>query len=500
MVLGWLSIGLGIILFFGIVLIQFKIKNKPLITTLILLVFQFILNPFILSIHPSLYLIIHFTFLIISFFLLFKSVNLQNQEMNLTDSITNLPNRLYFKQYGRTYFKNQMALVNLDISQFKLINEYSGYKSGDAILKQIAHRLESTSKDKDIVIRYGSDEFILIMEFTNKNELEENVHQLIKIINEPFMIKNKKVQVSCHVGVSLYPLHGTMDELVKKADIALQESKRLGFNKVVFFNEIIENRHVNRIKQVFELNHAINNEFLTVYYQPKANCTNQHITGLEALVRLNHPELGIISPMEFIPLAEELGLIDQIDLMVLKLVLKQLKYWEQASHPLINISINLSPQSFMNHDFIIQLDHLLEEYPIDCEYLSFEITETIALIDTNKTELFLRALKERHIKVYLDDFGKGYSSLNYLKMFDFDIVKIDKSYIDAIETEPFSQKVIHMLVELSTLLNFTIIAEGVETVEQLNFLQQYGCHEVQGYYISKPQPIEQLLHLLDKIH
>jgi diguanylate cyclase len=422
--------------------------------------------------------------------------------------VTNLPNRNYLLSICRetdlkqctgdqclfkdSIIKNhQVGILFFDIDDFKMINDYSGHATGDEILKQVAERLRSTLRSDDTIIHLSGDEFLIII--NNVEEIDRITKDIIHLINKPYHVNNREILITCSIGISFYPTHGHhLEVLMKKADIAMYEAKKTGKNRFFIFDNKLEIEFNERYNLIHDLKNAIiNNEFM-VYYQKKANILNNEITGLEALVRWNHPKLGIIFPNHFIPLSEEIGLIHKIDMAVLRMVCSQLKEWMINNQKLYNISVNVSPQFFMSNTFLEDVDQILSEYQIDTNFISLEITENIALKDIEKTKFNMNQLSKRNIKMHIDDFGKGYSSLTYIKEFAFDYLKIDKAFVDGVLNSSVDIEIIKMIINLSKLFGFKIICEGIESLEQLKILKDLGCHEYQGYLLNKPQPIGHL--------
>ncbi|ERJ13243.1 putative bifunctional diguanylate cyclase/phosphodiesterase [Haloplasma contractile] len=423
------------------------------------------------------------------------TLNKQLEKIAYYDALTNLPNRNYLLSNYKD-INTQMALLYIDVDDFKFINDYCGHIGGDEVLKLIANRLQQVVDKDDIVCRISGDEFVIISEnrsCINTKSIIPFLNKIQDIAGQPATINEKNMKISISVGVAVYPENGDcLDEILKKADIALYFAKRQGKNRYVIFNDDLWENFNNHYKKVYEIKSAIENKEFIIHYQPKACIETNKITGLEALVRWNHPTKGIIYPDAFISCAEETGLISQIDITVLEIAAQQLSEWNKQGKKKYNISINISPQFFLSTHFIPTVDRVLKKYVVNPSNLQLEITENIALNDINLSKEVIKELRVRNIKISIDDFGKGYSSMTYIKEFYFNDLKIDKSFIDNIINNKVDQTMIEMIINLSKIRGFEVVAEGVETDEQLAFLRKLGCHKYQGYLLSKPKPIHEL--------
>lgn len=456
------------------------------------------------------------TLLLYGIYCLLQS-NLKTSErlktLALFDPLTLLPNRKYLFleclyddqktclnckhpcEFHRCIFRSEEgAILFIDIDDFKLFNDYAGHNAGDRVLKLIAQRLKEMADTNDLVARLSGDEFVFVYNHQpHKDNIETFVQNLIHKMNEPLMIHGREVVIHCSVGISLFPKHGRdMETLIKKADIAMYESKRYGKNQYYIFEDEMENLFNQKFEQANELRVAVKNREFVVHYQKIANIHTGEVTSLEALVRWNHPKKGIIFPSEFIHLAEDIQVIDAIDQFVLETACSQINTWIKEKKKPYPISVNISPIFFMQHDFVSIIQSLLQKYHIDPSFLQLEITESVALRDLKRTKNILEHLKALRLTIHIDDFGKGYSSFNYIKEFPFDYIKIDKSFIDGIEQNEVDSALITLITDLSKTLNFRVISEGVETPNQLEFLKRIGCDEYQGYILNKPMPIEEL--------
>jgi diguanylate cyclase len=431
------------------------------------------------------------------------------------DSITNLPNKnsilsscpikggvncqkadCVCKDRNAVLLDNKDSVVlYIDIDDFKDINDNLGSFYGDLLLEQVAKRLKSCIRNDDILTRISGDEFLIIM--TDKDifkNVEKIVTRILNKMKDSYNLLNKDVLVSCSIGVAKYPIDGSnLEDVLQKANIAISKAKKINKSNYIIYDIGLEKESNNKFDTINDLKQSIKNKDFVIYYQSKANTFNNEITGLEALVRWNHPKRGIVYPNDFIQIAEDVGLIKEIDINVLNLACRQIESWINEGKQPYNISVNISPVFFNDALFVETLDQILSNYKIDCSFISIEITENIVLKDVSKTKDTLQKLKSRNIKVYMDDFGKGYSSLSYIKEFPIDYVKIDKAFIDGITQNHVDLTLVETIVNISKQLGFKVVSEGVESEEQLAVLKRIGCHEFQGYVLCKPQPIEKLV-------
>ena len=439
--------------------------------------------------------------------------NQRLRKLALFDSLTHLPNRKFLFQEcvydedklcvnghepceikRNIFHSDKAAILFIDIDDFKLFNDYAGHTAGDRVLKVFAERLRTLAYKEDIVIRLSGDEFVIVYNcLPNKETIESFVKKITSKINEPILLNDRKIFIHCSIGIALYPKHGTdMEILLKKADIAMYESKRYGKNQYYIFEDKMEIIFNQKFELTHELRNAVNHKHFVVHYQKIANTQTGETTRLEALVRWNHPVKGLLPPSDFISLAEEILIIDEIDKFVLETVCQQIQRWQQENKKPYPISVNISPTFFMQLDFTKVVQRLINQYKIDPSYIQLEITETVALHDFERTKETLDKLKAIGVNIFIDNFGKDYSSFNYVKAFRFDTIKIDKSFINGIDQNTIDATLIKHITELAKTLNFTVISEGVETQKQLEFLKEIGCDEYQGYILNKPVPIEEL--------
>jgi diguanylate cyclase (GGDEF)-like protein/PAS domain S-box-containing protein len=409
------------------------------------------------------------------------------------DLLTGLPNRAQLIE-RITYFINvakrhegEFAVMFLDLDHFKDINDMLGHSIGDILLVELAKRIQSTIREEDTVSRLGGDEFIFILPSTSVHGVAHVVEKLFETITKPFSIEQNELIVTASIGIAIYPIDGADPEtLLKNADTAMYQAKQNGRNNYRFFTKAMQETLARNIQLTNALRHALEKDQLHVVYQPQVAITDAHIIGAEALLRWNHPELGAISPAEFIPLAEESGLILPIGEWVLRTAVTQAKGWIDSGFPPIIVAVNLSAVQFRHPHLPELVTTILEDIGLPPEYLELELTEAVAMHDPKSAYAIMDNLHDRGIRMSIDDFGTGYSSLSYLKKFKVYKLKIDQSFIRDISTDPEDKAIVNAVISMAHSLGLKAIAEGVETVEQLKYLREQGCDEVQGYYFSKP--------------
>ncbi|TRM11689.1 EAL domain-containing protein [Lentibacillus cibarius] len=419
------------------------------------------------------------------------------------DPLTALPNRNLLSEWIKEQAGNDhknVAVLFLDIDRFKSINDNYGHHVGDFLLREVAIRLKNSLRHSDFISRQGGDEFIIFLnEVSSKQTISEIVNKIITQIRLPYHIQNQRITTNVSIGISIGSLRDQQDDytkdietLIKQADTALYHAKAKGGNTYCF-NTANQNMKVNRYYQIEqELRKPILYEQLSVVYQPLINLKNNKIVGAEALLRWHHPQLGNVTPIEFIPLLEELGLIIPVGKWVLRSVCNQMKQWQDTGVFLERVSVNVSPLQFQNSDFLLDVKQVLAETAMDPHLLEIEITEN-ALLNINESLNTLLALKELGIHISIDDFGTGYSSLSYLKELPIDTLKIDKSFIQSLNID--GEILVNTIINMGKNLNHTVLAEGIETKDQMAYLKNQHCHEGQGYYWSKPVNSEEIVKL-----
>lgn len=425
-----------------------------------------------------------------------KRAEEQIVHMAYHDSLTNLPNRLMFDERLKTCFEeaqrtgSMMAVLFFDLDRFKVINDTLGHHVGDKLLQYLAHKLQVYVKEKDLVARFGGDEFIILLSnLVHIDEAAQFAKGIPDILKEPFMIENQELFVTASIGISIYPHDGSDAEtLLKNADIAMYRSKEKGGNSYQYYHPDMNKRSLHRLNLEIHLRKALERNEFRIFYQPIVDLRNGNIFGMESLVRWQHPEWGMISPAEFIPLAEETGLIVPIGNWVLKESCRQNREWQKHGYPPLVVSVNISAIQFHQINFVQLVMEALEESGLKPDQLCLEITENIAMNNVPYIVETMQKLKMLGVRISIDDFGTGYSSLSYLKRFRVHTLKIDQSFIRDVTSDEDNAAIVTALIAMSHRLKIKSLAEGVETQEQLDFLVSQGCDEIQGYVFSKPMP------------
>ncbi len=410
------------------------------------------------------------------------------------DTLTDLPNRNYFDEKLEIALieaqsnNSLLAVLFLDLDSFKNINDSLGHKIGDQLLKSFAQRLSCCVRNNDIVSRWGGDEFTLLLPQINTPEDTINLAQrILDDLKKPFEIAGHQLYIKTSIGIAIYPQDGEDAEtLLKNADAALYRAKERGRNHYRFYRSTMTSKASLLLKLENLLYQALEEESLYLNYQPQLNMLNNKISGMEALLRWYHPELGHVSPSKLIPLAEKTDLIIPISLWVLKTACKQNKAWQKQGLSPIPIAVNLSPKQFHQPNLVDIVAQVLEETELEPHLLDLEITETTMMENIDFSQENLHKLRKLGVQISLDDFGTGYSSLGYLQKFPITTLKIDKSFIQTLEDNPQNTAIISAIIALGKSFDLRVIAEGVETLQQLELLQKLNCQEIQGFWFSRP--------------
>ena len=422
------------------------------------------------------------------------------------DSLTGLPNRALLTDHLRLMLaaaqrrKILAAVLFIDLDRFKLINDTMGHSKGDEVLKAVAERLQKHTRKADTLARQGGDEFILLVQDLNRVEditkVAENIFSAFK---EPFGLGVHKFFITVSMGISIYPNDGEGAEtLIKNADIALYAAKDEGRNNYQLYSASMNMSIVNRLRLENKLRKALDNEQFLLHYQPQVDSTSCEVTGVEALVRWQDPQEGLISPGEFIPVAEDTRLIIPIGEWVLREACTQNKLWQDEGLKQITMAVNISTHQFKQKDFVDTVERILKETDLNPKYLELELTESIIMKDIETTIETLHALKAMGIRLSIDDFGTGYSSLEYLKRMPIDMLKVAQTFVRDITTDPNDAAIARATIQLARSLQLEVIAEGVETREHLKLLNDLQCTRIQGYLFSKPLPSHEIEKYLKK--
>lgn len=419
------------------------------------------------------------------------------------DALTGLANRTILSDrldllIERAKRKNGVvALLLLDLDRFKEINESLGHGAGDQLLRDVADRLAGNMRGSDTVGRMGGDEFIILTEVDEPDDAIPIAQKILGIMSQPFELQNQEVYVGVSIGVSLYPKDGiSAEDLLKHGDAAMYLAKKQGRNTFSFYDGSMNASSSERLSMQSSLRRAVENGELLLHYQPQVNLQSGEIVGAEALVRWNHPEMGMVPPGRFIPMAEDTGLIFPIGQWVLHAACAQSSAWQKEGLPDMAIAVNLSAHQFRQLNLVKMTTGVLLETGLDGRFLELELTESAVMQDVDRVIRTLKELKATGVELSIDDFGTGYSSLSYLKQFAIDRLKIDHSFVRDITRDPNDAAITLAVITMAHSLGLNVIAEGVETTGQLDFLRSHGCDEMQGYYFSRPVPANEFECLL----
>ncbi len=416
------------------------------------------------------------------------------------DSLTGLRNResLYLDLRALYLNKDEFSVMFFDVDKLKVINDTLGYFNGDRLIKKISKRLVSLSAENCKLYRWGGDEFVFILKENNSLLSAKNLStNILNLFEEPIKIKDHELFVTGSIGISNYPEDGVeFEEIIRKATIALHHAKDSGRNIYKVHDQKLSEKALGKVLLETKLRAALLKDEFHVYYQPKVNISSGKVVGMEALVRWIDFEGRIISPVEFIPIAEETGLIKKIGEIVLKRACMQVKALIDEGHDLC-VSVNLSAKQFEDKNLVKIVEETLGRTGLESKHLELEITENTIMNNLSTSIDMINKIREKGIKVSLDDFGTGYSSLNYLVQMPIDILKIDKVFIDEKFDEKKQKIILEAVISLAKKMNLKVIAEGVERLQQLDFLKSQGCDEFQGYYFSRPVPMEEFKRLIN---
>jgi diguanylate cyclase (GGDEF)-like protein len=443
-----------------------------------------------------------------------KHAEEQIRQLAYYDALTGLPNRRFFMQQleqalvSANHEDRMLAVLFLDLDRFKLVNDTLGHGVGDKLLQDVADRLlrcvrkndclARADEEKDarlsVVSRIGGDEFtIMLSEIDHFQDVAKVARRILDAISQPYSLDGQEVFVSTSIGISLYPYDAcTAGDLIRNADGAMYQAKEQGRNGYQIYDESMNAKALERIILESQLHKALKDEEFTIYYQPQLSTRTGQIVGLEALVRWNSKELGIVEPARFLPLAEEIGLVIEIDQWVMREACRQYKSWLQEGLPPVTLALNISGQHFMKNELLDTVTSVVAETGLDPGLLELELTEGVLMAHTERTIKTLKALKGMGLRLAIDDFGTGFSSLSYLKRFPLDVLKVDRTFINDITTDPDDAAITLATIEMAHTLKLEVIAEGVETQAQLEFLVKHNCDLYQGYLFSRPIPPEEV--------
>jgi diguanylate cyclase (GGDEF)-like protein/PAS domain S-box-containing protein len=417
------------------------------------------------------------------------------------DPLTDLPNRLLLNDRLEqaiamaARLHGKVAVLFLDLDGFKHINDSLGHSTGDKLLKSVATRLLDCVRAPDTVSRQGGDEFIvLLQDLPKSNDAIVAVNRILEAVAIPHFVNDRELHVTTSIGVSLYPGDGLDAEtLIKNADTAMYQAKEGGRQGYKFFGPEMNVRAVERQTIEEDLRSALEHNEFSLHYQPKIDLKTGEISGLEALIRWSHPRRGMVPPLQFIPIAEDCGLIVPIGAWVLREACTQARAWADAGLPPMTMAVNVSAIQFRSKDFLERMFATMSETGMDPRSLEIEITESVFMKHAEVARTILRALRDRGVRVSVDDFGTGYSSLSYLRKFPLDSIKIDQSFVRQITPKPEDAGIVSAIISIGQGLNLRVIAEGVETADDLAFLKAHDCDEAQGYLFSRPLPAKDLM-------
>jgi diguanylate cyclase (GGDEF)-like protein len=428
----------------------------------------------------------------------------QIEHLATHDGLTNLPNRVMFNQLLHFAIETarrhdrRFAVLFIDLDRFKVINDSLGHEAGDALLIEIGKRLRLSLRQNDVVARLGGDEFVVILDDTgDRQDVEAVSRNLLSVLSQPLQLCGHECHTTASIGIAMYPSDGAdVQTLTKNADMAMYLAKEDGKNAFRFFIGEIKTQSIERLMLETALRHALDRNQFALHYQPKVDMASGQITGVEALLRWTHPELGILSPMQFIPLAEETGLIVPIGRWVLKEACAQNMAWQRSGLRSVSMAVNLSPRQFVDENLLQDIDDALAASGMAATLLQLEVTESMVMQNVPRAVKVLDAIQSRGIRLAIDDFGTGYSSMSLMKQFPIDTIKIDRSFVRDLPKDSEDQAIAQAIISMGKALGMTVVAEAVETTEQESFLRDHACDEMQGFLFSKPVPPENMPGLL----
>jgi diguanylate cyclase len=412
------------------------------------------------------------------------------------DSLTGLPNRALFQDRleravaGATRQNADLAVLFMDLDGFKIINDTLGHHTGDLALIEVARRLEQHLRQSDTVAHMGGDEFAVILsDLSDPEDTMRVARKLLRAFGQPVCVSGHEMTVTASIGVSLFPRDGqNAESLARHAGVALYQAKQDGKNDVRFFSPEMNAAALDRVLLEAKLHGALERGELSLHYQPQCEAATGRVLSFEALLRWTHPELGSVPPDRFIPVAEDCGLIVPIGAWVLEEAARQVAAWRKDGFDDLRVAVNVSPVQFVRDDFTVHIEEMLERYGLEGRHLEIELTERLIVRDLKRASKRLSALRALGVTVSIDDFGAGYSSLSYLTHLPVDVLKVDRSFINALSTDSDASRIIQAIVSLAHAFGLSVVAEGVETDAQLQVLNALGCERTQGYLLGRPMP------------
>jgi diguanylate cyclase (GGDEF)-like protein len=424
--------------------------------------------------------------------------------MALFDTLTDLPNRVLFRDRLKQAMAQaqrsglMVSVLFLDLDRFKAINDTLGHVVGDQLLQIVAQRLRHCVRASDTVARLGGDEFTVILVGLVREQDAAHVAQKILVaLAEPVYLDGRELYTTTSIGITFFPSDALdVDSLIKYADVAMYRAKSQGRNSYAFYTADMHVRALEWLTLERDLRLSIDRENFFLHYQPQINLLNRRMVGVEVLVRWQHPDMGVLGPNRFIPIAEETGLIVPLGRWILRTACLQNRAWQQAGLPPVRIAVNLSARQFAHPDLVSEIRTILQETGLDPQYLDLELTESTIMHDTETMIAHIHSLKALGVRFSIDDFGTGYSSLSYLKRLPIDTLKIDRSFVHDIPSDHDGAAIATTIIAMTQSLQLRVIAEGVENEHQATFLQQQGCNEIQGYLYSQPVSAEEITRML----
>jgi diguanylate cyclase (GGDEF)-like protein/PAS domain S-box-containing protein len=435
-----------------------------------------------------------------------RAMSLQMEYSAQHDFVTNLPNRLLLNDRVTQSIalarrqQRSIALLFLDLDHFKYINDSLGHAVGDQLLQRVSKRLQANVRASDTVSRQGGDEFVILLsQIAHPEGAADSAKKILLSLSAPYSIAGHDLHIDGSIGISIYPVDGgDAETLIKNADTAMYHAKKQGRNNFQFFVAEMNLKSVQRQSLESSLRRAIERDEFLLHYQPKVNLLTGEITGVEALIRWQQPDRGLVPPSQFVPIAEDCGLILPIGRWVMREACRQARLWQDAGIPFKRISVNVSAVEFRDKNFVEHVATILKETRLDPSRLDIELTEGVLMADAEASGTVLRALKSLGVHLAVDDFGTGYSSLSYLSRFPIDVLKIDQSFVRRVNDDSDNSTIVRAIIDMARNLKQRVIAEGIETQGQLTFLQAHRCAEGQGYFFSKPMAASQLSELLQQ--